>query len=663
MSRTILCLLVVFPGYCFSQIDYDSIYQVAKHLDNQTDQVEYLEGILQKASEEGEIAHDSLYYLLLDIHQKSKDLDREITTAANLAYHYYLNYQDEEAQELLKKYSPRINQMRSESLQATAWYKFGIILNVFSRYDEALGYFGNAIRLFEEMDDSTGENYGNALVERGAILLAQGRYSECSIALNSAKQLFEQNRDSSGMRVVYRELFTLFSQIELYKEAEKYADLSLSYTDSKTDPEESIILAVNGARNLVNQERYPEALEKYLAIKASDPRFQLYIYNGLIESLYYSDRGDSIRYYLEKLDEVYASMDEPVQFRFLVMQSHFLHLLSQNRFSSAEQVGRDLMDHATAINDVSETMMYNRFLAELYRKSGQFEKAFQYSNAYSSIRDSIQASNKAQALLLYQTQYETKEKEAEIDQLGLRTQLMESSISRSRLLRILLLTALGLLLLAGIVVYHRMQIRQLAKMQELRTSISSDLHDEVGSLLSGISMQADIVGSLPDASAQRSMLKEIGSNTRRATTTMRDLVWSIDSRRDKVRDLKDKIVEACSMMLSAAGFDYRVLIHPDVDQEAILNPELKKEIYLICKEAINNVAKHSNGSMVQINLNGSSKMLKVSIRDNGLKADTKSLSAGQGLDNMQHRAKKINSDLVIKQDENSYEVGLVVPIQ
>lgn len=661
-TKLIISYLIVIPTFCFSQINYDSIYQVVQGFSQETAQLQYLDSLLDDASARRIITNDSLYYLLIELNQRNNDLDSEVKNAASLAYHYYLDFQDKKALDLFNQYNEKIDQVSNLIYRAYIYHKFGIILKIFNRDNDAIEYFDNAILIFDEIKDSTLENYGNALVEKGGILLAQGEFAKSSVALNRAKEIYEHNRDSSGMRVLYREFFILFSSIELYEEAQRYSDLVLDYLNDSTDQEDYFILTNNTARNLLYQEKYEEAITKYLSVEKIDyPYGKLYLYNGLIEGLYFGNKRDSIDYYYKTLEKEYARMNHPEEFKFLFQQSRFLYRLKENKYSLAERDVEALMDHALSINDVTEIMMYNRFFSELYQRKGDFRKALEYSNAYIEARDSIQAANKSNALLLYQTKYETQEKENKIQQLSLNTQLLQSRISRNRLQRILLISMLGILLLGGFLIYNRLQVRQLAKMQELRTNISSDLHDEVGSLLSGISMQADIVKTIPDTGIKANIMSEIGDNTREAMTKMRDLVWSIDSRRDKIKDLKDKIAETCSKLLPPTQFKYYVEVKSDLNIETKLNPEIKKEIYLICKEALNNIYKHSNGDEVRVRIAKSGKSLEVTIWDNGIIGEKKFVSTGQGLDNMKRRAKKLGGSLKINQAADHFEVMCEVP--
>ena len=83
-----------------------------------------------------------------------------------------------------------------------------------------------------------------------------------------------------------------------------------------------------------------------------------------------------------------------------------------------------------------------------------------------------------------------------------------------------------------------------------------------------------------------------------------------------------------------------------MDTKKFIDPEKRQNIYLIFKEAITNVMKHSDGSHVVIKIAEEKGKLKLTVKDNGKERPT-SRSDGQGIDNMTMRAKKINGSVVI----------------
>lgn len=200
---------------------------------------------------------------------------------------------------------------------------------------------------------------------------------------------------------------------------------------------------------------------------------------------------------------------------------------------------------------------------------------------------------------------------------------------------------------------HRYQINQLLKYQSLRTKISSDLHDDVGTLLSSLAMQSDVlsIGAPPD---KVDRFKKFSSLSREAMDRMRDTVWSIDSRKDNMVSLIDRIGDYAAEM--GEGQHIHIKFEHEVAKlSGFLRPDTRQNVYLICKEAVNNAIKHTNGNRVVIKLHQTSKTLLLSIKDNGTKSTAK--TSGLGISNMQMRANRINGLLTINTD-HGFEILL-----
>ena len=202
---------------------------------------------------------------------------------------------------------------------------------------------------------------------------------------------------------------------------------------------------------------------------------------------------------------------------------------------------------------------------------------------------------------------------------------------------------------------YRYKVNQILKYQTLRTKISSDLHDDVGTLLSSLAMQSDVLGlDAPPEKMKR--FEKFSSLSREAMDRMRDTVWAIDSKKDNMVSLIDRMADYVADIYD----DQNIKIKFEHNVSKIyskLAPDLRQNIYLIFKEALHNAIKHSSGDKINIKLTQTSNHLSLSITDNGTSSVIK--SSGLGLSNMKMRAKRINGDLSIS-NENGFEVLLTI---
>jgi ligand-binding sensor domain-containing protein/two-component sensor histidine kinase len=213
------------------------------------------------------------------------------------------------------------------------------------------------------------------------------------------------------------------------------------------------------------------------------------------------------------------------------------------------------------------------------------------------------------------------------------------------------------ILMLGVLVYSfvHYRLQRLLEMERMRTRIAGDLHDEVGSMLSGLAMQAEIM-ELDQEKSNVVRLHRISEISRMTLSKMRDVVWSIDSRRDQVKDLVDRMRENAEEMLTPKD----IIFHFEFGElplEKKLQVDVRQHLFLFYKEAINNIAKHSNGSHVTIRFGQFAEHFELSIHDNGTSSATNQPSSGFGLQNLEMRAKKLGATFFLHK-EDGFKVGL-----
>lgn len=229
------------------------------------------------------------------------------------------------------------------------------------------------------------------------------------------------------------------------------------------------------------------------------------------------------------------------------------------------------------------------------------------------------------------------------------------------------------------------RMRQRLKMEQLRTKLASDLHDEVSGLLSGIAMQSDLVQFMVTDTKIQTRLKTIGEVSRKAMSKMSDVIWSIDSRKDQLEDLIGRMHEHADEMLLPLNIRYDIQVSHKLERGQKIPANIRQDLYFIYKEAINNIAKHSNADRVFINMRQSGNYFELSVQDNGTpvpklapahvhEAEGSDKSAlptpqtipppggfkkksGQGLSNLKMRAERLKADLDINR-KNGYAILL-----
>jgi signal transduction histidine kinase len=142
---------------------------------------------------------------------------------------------------------------------------------------------------------------------------------------------------------------------------------------------------------------------------------------------------------------------------------------------------------------------------------------------------------------------------------------------------------------------------------------------------------------------------------------MSDMVWSINPRNDSMQRVISRMREFATEIFEAAGIDYK--FSEKIKDDLTLDSDKRKNLYLIFKEAINNAAKYSNASTVEIDLHQQGQTLILKVKDNGQGFEEQNIVGGNGLHNQRERAKEINGQVVVNSKiDQGTELVLQLPI-
>jgi signal transduction histidine kinase len=209
----------------------------------------------------------------------------------------------------------------------------------------------------------------------------------------------------------------------------------------------------------------------------------------------------------------------------------------------------------------------------------------------------------------------------------------------------LTLTTLALLGLAyGL---YRYRLHQVLAIERLRARISTDLHDDTGSTLSSISILSDMAMQEANDTPLTPMLKEIRDNSLSLLEKMDDIVWSINPRNDTLESLMLRVKRFAAQLFEARGIEYEIDIEPEVRRLRLLMDH-RQNLYLIMKEAINNLVKYSDADRANIRARYVRHHLVVEISDDGRGIPADAMAIGNGIINMQNRAGEMKAELAIR---------------
>ena len=190
------------------------------------------------------------------------------------------------------------------------------------------------------------------------------------------------------------------------------------------------------------------------------------------------------------------------------------------------------------------------------------------------------------------------------------------------------------------------QVAVLAAQQDERNRISVDMHDELGSGVTAIRLMSEIVKSkMRDTTLPE--IEKISNSANELLTKMNTIIWTMTSSNDTIENLIAYIRSYAVEFFENTAIDC-VFSMPAAIPPREISGEKRRNIFLSVKEALNNVVKHSQSSIVRINVTVQDRMI-IEIQDDGIGIDLEKLRKfGNGLNNMKKRMASINGEFNIE---------------
>jgi signal transduction histidine kinase len=191
---------------------------------------------------------------------------------------------------------------------------------------------------------------------------------------------------------------------------------------------------------------------------------------------------------------------------------------------------------------------------------------------------------------------------------------------------------------------HRYRLERVLEMERVRMRIASDLHDDIGSSLSQIAILSEVARArVPGDGPVVEPLERIATLSRESVDAMGEIVWAIDPHRDAPTDLTQRMRRLANDLLLARGMELR--FNASDAPKVHLHADLRREVFLIFKEALHNVLRHGNATSVEVDVTVSPRDLRLVVQDDGRGFDTQAAPDGHGLRSMRQRAQSLGGVL------------------
>lgn len=202
-----------------------------------------------------------------------------------------------------------------------------------------------------------------------------------------------------------------------------------------------------------------------------------------------------------------------------------------------------------------------------------------------------------------------------------------------------------LLLLLLVWWLYRWRVGHLLQLERLRTRIAADLHDELGSELAAIGISAAMLGAQQDiAPNQRRRLQGVAESAERVAEAMRDIVWYVNPDKDRMQALGERLLALARRLFG----EERVVFESQWnDEEHAMPMAVRRELLLICREALTNIQRHAGASRVQLRLERNAHDLTIRVADDGCGFSSTGATPGNGLTSMARRAAAIGANFTL----------------
>ena len=244
-------------------------------------------------------------------------------------------------------------------------------------------------------------------------------------------------------------------------------------------------------------------------------------------------------------------------------------------------------------------------------------------------------------------------------QVSERAAILAFSIAPAIWMRWWFLTASAAALALGAYSVHRYRIHRILEVAAVRSRIATDLHDDIGANLTKIAVLSEVARQQTTDGLSIDRLDSIAAISRESVSAMNDIVWAINPERDAFIDLIRRMRQHALEVFNSEETELRFTA-PDADRSPKLEADLRRDFFLIFKEAINNAARHSGASRIEVECQGDERYLTLRVTDNGAGFDPLLETDGHGLMSMRQRAQRLGGELEIT---SAAERGVTVHVR
>ncbi|SDQ33015.1 two-component system, NarL family, sensor histidine kinase DesK [Chryseobacterium soldanellicola] len=204
------------------------------------------------------------------------------------------------------------------------------------------------------------------------------------------------------------------------------------------------------------------------------------------------------------------------------------------------------------------------------------------------------------------------------------------------------------------------ELEKQKSIEKERERISHDMHDDLGAGISALKLQAEFLKQKAQDENLKTDIDEMLKTSEEMNLSMREMLWSLNSGNDMLGSFIDYAIVYAENFLKKTKIKL-LTVSEDIISETPISTDLRRNMFLCLKEALNNAYKHSRSENVKLSFSQKGKEFLMKISDNGTGISTEK-SEGNGLRNMKKRMHEQNGECNILSSENGTEVIFKVSV-
>ena len=518
-------------------------------------------------------------------------------------------------------------------------------------------YYFKALHLAEKEPDKS--TLAGAYLNLGNLYWAFRKNKPGQENLFIALKMFEALDNKKGMSFCYQGIGQVYAEIREYDNALIYLFKSKQIKEQLNDQ-----LGLSSSLNSIgliymDQKKYPEALH--------------FMQQALVIRQGLQVRGDEAASY-GNMGKLYKEMNDPVKaneyftkaavlakelnltniLSFVDLEKGSMKKIRKDSTASGED-GKVLLqglENAVKSGDKKWELSAYAYLGDYFMKHKDYQQEAFYLKKHQRLNDTLFNSDLKYQVKNIENKYALDKKQQEIELLQKDALLKDAEVAKNKAIKTAAIIGVILLCAIALILFNRyttiQKTKRLLEIEKLRNEIARDLHDDIGSTLSSINISGkialqQIVSGQNDG---RELVMKMGDRAQKMMDAISDIVWSINPHNDNMESMITRMHEYAAETLEIQGIPFVFTVGNTAGRAGIALNQ-RKEVYLIFKEAINNIAKYATPASVTIGLFTTTGMLHLVITDDGRGFDEATVVNGNGLRNIRARAGVIGAQLAM----------------